>query len=537
MASYKYLDQFPQPLKDSIIQNRCLPIIGSGFSLNADIPEGKHMLAWEALGRAFANEMPGYDYSNTIDAISAFEHAFSRPVMAEKLKDFLLSGQIRPAATHESFCRLQFDIVCTTNFDHLLEDGYLKISKPCRPIISESQLSVAPMKDELTLLKFHGDIDHPDKMVATEEDYDKFLDQNPMLATYLSNLLITRTPLFIGYSLDDDDFRQIWQVIKSRLGKMTRRGYVIKVNCSDTEKSRYERRGVKVVNIDGNPKDYPLILTELFKEIKAYWDDNVKTFSDNTAMSELVMPSDYQTRLCYFSVPFQYLSFYKDYFFPLAVRFGFVPITADSVISVGDNIMANVSSIISKSEYFFLDLESKNACYDWGQILSQGKAKSNMFILRTQDVGLSNSRSFRVIYKPDDFINNPEFIIEEAKKWFSEMAEKLTSKTAGAEPERLLKKNEYKAAVISAVVQLEVTLRKLIEKKANDRVFAKGFYELVRVAFDLKVFKEDDLNRMRQWSSLRNRLVHSEMNLDKQEAEKTVNDIMSYTKKLGKILM
>ena len=56
MASYKYLDQFPQPLKESIIQNRCLPIIGSGFSLNAEIPEGKRMLAWEALGRAFANK-------------------------------------------------------------------------------------------------------------------------------------------------------------------------------------------------------------------------------------------------------------------------------------------------------------------------------------------------------------------------------------------------------------------------------------------------------------------------------------------------
>ena len=532
MASYKYLDQFPQPLKDCIIQNRCLPIIGSGFSLNAEIPEGKRMLAWEALGRAFANEMPGYDYGNTIDAISAYEHAFSRPVMAEKMKDFLLSGQIRPASTHEAFCRLQFDIVCTTNFDHLLEDGYRKISKPCRPIISESQLSVAPMKDELTLLKFHGDIDHPDKIVATEEDYDKFLDQNPMLATYLSNLLITRTPLFIGYSLDDDDFRQIWQVIKSRLGKMTRRGYVIKVNCSETERSRYDRRGVKVVNIDGNPKDYPQILTELFKEIKAYWDDNVKTYSDNTAMSELAMPSDYQTRLCYFSVPFQQLSVYKDYFFPLAVRYGFVPITADSVMSVGDNIMANVSSIISKSEYFFLDLDAKNAAYDWGQILSQGKLKSNMFILRTPDIGLSNSKSFYAYYKPDDFIDNPLPIVKVAEKWFSTMAEKLTSKTAIAEPERLLKKSEFKAAVISAVVQLEVGLRRIIKKKTNDSVFAKGFFELARIAFEHTIIKEEDLIKIREWTNLRNRLVHTEMDMNKEDAERTVNEIITFTKKL-----
>lgn len=533
MASYKYLDYFPQPLKESIIQNRCLPIIGSGFSLNAEIPEGKRMLAWEALGRAFANEMPGYVYSNTIDAISAYEHAYSRPVMSEKMKDFLLSGQIRPASTHEAFCRLQFDIVCTTNFDHLLEDGYRKISKPCRAVISESQLSVAPMKDELTLLKFHGDIDHPDRMVATEEDYDKFLDKNPMLSTYLSNLLITRTPLFIGYSLDDDDFRQIWQVIKNRLGKMTRQGYVIKVNCSDTEKFRYERRGVKVVNIEGDPKDYPQILTELFKEIKTYWDDNVKTYSDNTAMSELAMPSDSQTRLCYFSVPFQQLSVYKDYFFPLAVRYGFVPITADSVVSAGDNIMANVSSIISKSEYFFLDLEAKNAAYDWGQILSQGKQKSNMFILRTPDIGLSNSKSFYAYYKPDDFIDNPLPIVDVAEKWFSTMAEKLTSKTALAEPERLLKKNEFKAAVISAVVQLEVGLRRVIKIKTNDRVFAKGFFELARIASEHQIIKEEHLIKIREWTNLRNRLVHTEMNINKEDAERYVNEIYAFTKKIS----
>lgn len=532
MVSYKYLDKFPQPLKECILQNRCLPIIGSGFSLNAEIPEGKKMLAWEALGKAFADEMPGYEYSNTIDAISAYEHAFSRPVLAEKMKDFLLSGQIKPASAHEAFCRLQFDIVCTTNFDHLLEDGYRKISKPCRSIISESQLSVAPMKDELTLLKFHGDIDHPDNMVATEEDYDKYIDKNPMLSTYLSNLLITRTPLFIGYSLDDDDFRQIWQVIKSRLGKMTRQGYVIKVNCSDTEKSRYERRGVKVVNIDGNTKEYPQILTELFKEIKAYWNDNVKTYSDNTAMSELAMPSDYQTRLCYFSVPFQQLSIYKDYFFPLAVRYGFVPMTADSVMSVSDNIMANVSSIISKSEYFFLDLEAKNATYDWGQILSQGKLKSNMFILRTPDIGLSNSKSFLAYDKPDDFIDNPLPIVEAADKWFATMAEKLTSKTAIAEPDRLLKKSEFKAAVISAVIQLEVGLRRRIKQKTNNSVFAKGFYELARIALEYKIIKEEDLFKIREWTNLRNKLVHTEMDIHKEIAERTVNEIIAFSKKL-----
>lgn len=527
----KYLDNFPQPLKESIIQNRCLPIIGSGFSLNADIPEGKSMLAWEGLGKAFANEMTDYDYCNTIDAISAYEYAYSRPIMAEKMKRFLLMGHVKPAATHEAFCSLQFDIVCTTNFDHLLEDGYRKISKPFRSIISESQLSVAPMKDELILLKFHGDIDHPDKMVATEEDYDKFLDQNPMLATYLSNLLITRTPLFIGYSLDDDDFRQIWQIIKNRLGKMVRQAYVIKVNCSETEKSRYERRGVKVVNIDGDPKDYPQILTELFKEIKTYWDDNVKTYSDNSAMSELALPKGSQTRLCFFTAPFVDMPYYKDVFFPIALKYGFIPITADAVVSNSDNWMAKVSSLISKIDYFVVDLSSQNTMYEFIQISLMNKIKDNILVIISDSYNIPNRKAYEVIAKKDDFFESPEKYIAKVESWFKKVSEKL-NKSSLQEPERLLKKNEYNAAVISAVVQLEVVLRKYIEKKIDDKVFAKGFYELAKIAIEQKIIKEEDLLKIRQWTTLRNRLVHIGLNIDEQDAINTVNEITAYTNKL-----
>ena len=77
-----------------------------------------------------------------------------------------------------------------------------------------------------------------------------------------------------------------------------------------------------------------------------------------------------------------------------------------------------------------------------------------------------------------------------------------------------------------------MTLRKLIEKKANDRVFAKGFYELVRVAFDLKIVKEEDLDKMHQWSSLRNRLVHSDMSMEEQLAISVVTEVTAYTAKL-----
>ena len=128
---YHYLNQFPKPLLESILQDRCVPFIGSGFSKNADVPSGKSMLDWDELGMAFAKEMENYKYSNAIDAISAYSYAYSRPVMVEKMKSLLLTGEVKAGNTHKAFCKLQFDIVCTTNFDRLLESTYDFLKRPC----------------------------------------------------------------------------------------------------------------------------------------------------------------------------------------------------------------------------------------------------------------------------------------------------------------------------------------------------------------------------------------------------------------------
>lgn len=529
---YHYLNQFPKPLLESILQDRCVPFIGSGFSKNADVPSGKNMLDWDELGMAFAKEMENYKYSNAIDAISAYSYAYSRPVMVEKMKSLLLTGEVKTGNTHKAFCKLQFDIVCTTNFDRLLESTYDFLKRPCNAIINESQLSVAPSKDEVTLLKMHGDIYHPDRIVATEEDYDKFLDENPMLATYLSNLLITRTPLFIGYSLEDDDFRQIWQIVKNRLGRLRRQAYVIKVNCSDTERKRFERRGVAVVNITGNPNDYPHILATIFAELKAYWDDSVKVVGESSAQSELALPADSQNRLCFFSVPLRFMPVYKEYFFPIATRYGFVPITADSVVSVSDNWMAKVSSLISKSEYFVCDINSNNTAYEFGQILNMIKKKDNILILRDETIGLSNHASFNIINKPLDFYENPEKVLENVEKWFQKLADKAKNRTE-QEPERLLNKNEYRAAVISAVVLLEVELRNRVEKENKD-VNNNSLYMLSKMAKELGVINQKDMDTIRKWINLRNLLVHSDYAIDGEYAKIVVNEIIKFIKVLRK---
>jgi hypothetical protein len=106
MPKHKYIEYFPKPFLHDLVNNRCLPFIGAGFSKNADIPQNKKMLDWDELGKAIAENIQDYKYTNAIDAISAYSHEYSRTNLVEKLTDLLLLSSVKPGKTHKAFCEL-----------------------------------------------------------------------------------------------------------------------------------------------------------------------------------------------------------------------------------------------------------------------------------------------------------------------------------------------------------------------------------------------------------------------------------------------
>jgi SIR2-like domain len=316
----KYLQLFPKPLLDDLVSGRWLPVVGAGMSLNARLPPSKKMPLWPDLGKALAEELTDFVSNGTLDAISAYQHEFGRAKLIERLTDILLITDAVPGEAHKAFCSIPFDIVCTTNFDFLLERQYEQTPRYVYPVVDEEQLSISGSTAGTLLLKLHGDLHHPSRLIVTEEDYDAFLARYPLIATYLSNQLITKTALFIGYSLDDPDFRQIWNIVSDRLGRTRRMAYAVMTSARPSDITRFERRGVKVINLPGSRERYGEILAGAFLELREYMRDNVIAASQVTeerSLHELLLPRDAPTRLCFFSLPLELLSLYRSQIFPL----------------------------------------------------------------------------------------------------------------------------------------------------------------------------------------------------------------------------
>ena len=204
----KYLKEIPKTLQEDFVERRVVPFVGAGFSKNAFLPQGLYLPDWNELGRQVAEYIPDYEYTNAIDAVSLFEAQFSKIKLIELLAKILHVNDLTPGEAHRSFCSVFYDTICTTNFDFLLEHTLQETKRPYSIIVSEDRLPINTY-EETKLIKLHGDFNHPERMVVTEHDYDIFLEKNKVLATYVSNLFITKTLFLVGYSLEDTDIRNI----------------------------------------------------------------------------------------------------------------------------------------------------------------------------------------------------------------------------------------------------------------------------------------------------------------------------------------
>jgi SIR2-like domain len=538
-VSAKYIPYFPKPVLDDLLTGKWLPVVGAGMSLNATMPPGKKMPLWAGLSKELADELTDFASTSTLDAISAYEHEFGRVRLIERLSEILLIRGAQPGNAHKEFCTIPFDIVCTTNFDFLLERQYDLTPSYVYPVVDEEQLSINAGNAGTLLLKLHGDLRHPNRLIVTEADYDGFLSSYPLLATYLSNQLITKTAVFIGYSLEDPDFRQIWHIVSDRLGRARRMAYTLAVNARSADIARFERRGVKVINLPGNRENYGEVLAGAFKELREYMRDNVISVSKVTEeepLRELLLPRDSATRLCFLSLPLDLLPFYRERVFPIVEEAGFVPVTADEVVTPGDNVSAKLDTLIDRASVMVVDLTSPWTTAEYRMAIARLKgaeAESSkrrrlrlIVVVTGSEQVPPSAHDFPVITRPKKITDDPEAFVAELGNLLRTIAVE-TGVGNLAEPRRLFEAKEYRAAVISAMTLLEAKLRDRLNKIPWPQTRRPlSLRSLIDQAIEQQVIQPKIKTSIDSWMRTRNEVVHSSKPIARAQAHEIVEGVM-----------
>jgi len=136
----------------------------------------------------------------------------SAPTLGERIAAILASYE-RHALAHGLLASIPIDELVTTNYDTLMESA---IEGAGRRV---SILPYAPSRaGQGWLLKLHGCLKHSDDIVLTRSDFLRYDDRRAALRGIVQAMLMTRHMLFVGFSLQDDNFHRIAEDVRKALG-------------------------------------------------------------------------------------------------------------------------------------------------------------------------------------------------------------------------------------------------------------------------------------------------------------------------------
>jgi SIR2-like domain len=245
--------RIPNQLLNAVRERSCILWAGAGFSLEASFPGGAKLpngraLAYHLAGKTYQEgrrEQPRLDEHLDLQIeAELFEDTFQRRELVLELFGIFGKEGLAPGEAHDLAIKL-FPIIVTTNYDSLFERAVYSHNKQPMIVRGDFQISLIGAGNWSTIIKLHGDLNDPDRIVITARDYhDKAF--SPSMRTWLTAQLLNRTILFMGYTLDDEDFRDVYlkRVIAELPAGFKPPGFLVApVSSDDPEESkRWELR-------------------------------------------------------------------------------------------------------------------------------------------------------------------------------------------------------------------------------------------------------------------------------------------------------
>jgi hypothetical protein len=134
--------------------------------------------------------------------------------------------RVETTRNHYLLARMPIQTIWTTNYDHLIEKAFKEAGKTVSVKLDKEDFALRSVGD-LTLYKMHGDAKRPDRAVLTQQDYENYEGAHPLFLDNLKIDLVSKTFLFIGFSLTDPNFEYVLSRIRILLGNDSRQHFAL----------------------------------------------------------------------------------------------------------------------------------------------------------------------------------------------------------------------------------------------------------------------------------------------------------------------
>jgi HEAT repeat protein len=280
----------PNRLVEELVTGNCVLFLGAGISVGTreERAEGKGLLSGASLTQILA-EKSGYCRSEECPYYWASEKGaqcgfapkdspswpeqycrasllrvsqylelhpeYDRAALVGILRD-KIPDDAPTLRTHTALSQIallgKMPFVITTNYDTLLEKA-LTTRVKCNVIVKDEDLSQY-RDNETQIVKLHGTIGYGDSYVVTEADYLRVSQRLQLPQSLIGNtlryLLSSHTILYIGYSLEDQDFRALYHDIVSTLGRHQKTAFAVQWKPTEGSRRFWEKLNVQIIDQD-----------------------------------------------------------------------------------------------------------------------------------------------------------------------------------------------------------------------------------------------------------------------------------------------
>ena len=231
-------------IRKAMKDDQLVLFVGAGASIGAGMP------TWTSAVKEIARHL-GIDSENEpLDNLRIpqyYYNARGKKEYTQLMREiFCHELRLQKQPVHDKIIEFNTRTIITTNYDHLIEMATEDNSEVIQVVSKDSDLPYRKIGKEL--IKMHGDFEN-DNFVLKEDDYLAYSTNFKLIENYVKSIIGTKVVLFLGYSFNDPDVKQIFTWVKSILGDDFQRAYLLESSrpYDINEAEYYKNFGINVL--------------------------------------------------------------------------------------------------------------------------------------------------------------------------------------------------------------------------------------------------------------------------------------------------
>jgi hypothetical protein len=253
----------PRELVEQFSRGDGAVFVGAGLSVGAGLPGWAGLVRplAQAVGARWPADEADLTVNHLLTTVQYYENQRGRNALVRHLRDELETTGVQPTPVHRLLASLPTRVIFTTNYDDLVERALREARRPLNVVVSEPELSFWS-EERVQVVKLCGDLDRPESIVVTQRDFSTYFATHPRLAERLRSTLESKASLFLGYSLRDPFFNQIWDHVGLDFGALRKWGYAVLFDASRLESDDLRQRGIHAIDLETRGRDRTALLAE-----------------------------------------------------------------------------------------------------------------------------------------------------------------------------------------------------------------------------------------------------------------------------------